>query len=108
MNRNLIYTEYIASMGMSRVAMTRCRSKLIKLGLIPNQYSPEELKDLTIQMSGKGYKCEWCGNSTSILHEHHYPIPKHKGGTEIVKICPNCHCTYHKLYTCNEDSNETE
>ena len=41
--------------------------------------------------------CEWCGGKTHVLHEHHYPIPRSKGGTETVSICPNCHYEFHYL-----------
>lgn len=41
--------------------------------------------------------CEWCGNNTIVLHEHHYPLKKSKGGTETVNICPNCHYEFHAL-----------
>jgi hypothetical protein len=43
------------------------------------------------------YPCEWCKSSTVILHRHHFPIPKHKGGKLTVSICPNCHCEFHIL-----------
>ncbi|HET8886800.1 MAG TPA: hypothetical protein VFM70_10665 [Salinimicrobium sp.] len=39
--------------------------------------------------------CEWCEVKTSVLHSHHYPIPKSKGGTATVDICPNCHHEFH-------------
>lgn len=42
-------------------------------------------------------ECEWCKINTYVLHEHHYPIKKKDGGTEIVKICPNCHHEFHYL-----------
>lgn len=41
--------------------------------------------------------CDWCGNKVFILHEHHYPVNKIKGGGDTIKICPNCHCEYHYL-----------
>ncbi len=52
------------------------------------------------------YCCDWCESDTLILHKHHYPIPKSEGGTDIVKLCPNCHTEYHyleklRLYTVN-------
>ncbi len=40
-------------------------------------------------------QCEWCGVNTFILHKHHYPILKEKGGKKIVNICPNCHHEFH-------------
>jgi hypothetical protein len=44
-----------------------------------------------------GSSCSWCGYSTPILHEHHYPIPKREGGKQIVEICANCHSEFHYL-----------
>lgn len=41
--------------------------------------------------------CTWCNGSTLALHAHHYPIPRSKGGTKTVNICPNCHAEYHVL-----------
>lgn len=52
------------------------------------------------KMKGLGYgslTCTWCGVNTVVLHEHHYPIPKSKGGTKTVSICPNCHYEFHSL-----------
>ena len=47
---------------------------------------------------GVGEKtCPWCGGKTVVLHEHHFPIPKHLGGTETEFICPGCHYEYHYL-----------
>lgn len=42
-----------------------------------------------------GEQCEWCGEVSVALQEHHFPIAKADGGTETVKICPNCHYEYH-------------
>ncbi len=55
----------------------------------------EELKEEVIKHKGQGNICEWCGEKNLILHKHHYPIPKSKGGTKTVNICPNCHYNYH-------------
>ncbi len=39
--------------------------------------------------------CAWCGQSGSAI-DHHYPLQKRDGGTETVKICPNCHQFVHQ------------
>ena len=39
-------------------------------------------------------KCSWCGHAGATI-KHHYPIQKQHGGTETVKICPNCHRAAH-------------
>lgn len=70
---------------------------LKRKGYINNDMSPKELKEQTIKQSHTGQKCEWCGNECFLLHAHHYPIPKKDGGTNVVHICPNCHCTFHSL-----------
>ena len=46
--------------------------------------------------------CEWCGCKTSVLHKHHFPIPKRYGGKDIVNICSNCHNEFHNL-ECKEN-----
>ena len=54
------------------------------------------LKQKRLQGLGYGKEvCEWCGIYTSVLHKHHYPIPKQDGGTKTVNICPNCHHEFH-------------
>ena len=104
-DKNLIYADSIAlEGGMSKITIRRCKNKLIKLGLISKEYTPQDIKKMTIEMCGTGDKCEWCGNLSPILHEHHYPIPKHKGGIDKVHICPNCHYTYHKLMLYYEEN----
>lgn len=56
----------------------------------------KKLKSKNMKGLGFGDKiCEWCGVYTSVLHKHHYPIPKSKGGTKVVNICPNCHNEFH-------------
>ena len=41
--------------------------------------------------------CNWCKGSSCLLHDHHYPMKKSKGGQETIKICPSCHCEFHFL-----------
>lgn len=41
--------------------------------------------------------CDWCRAETYALHNHHHPIPKKSGGTEVVQICANCHYEFHLL-----------
>ena len=56
----------------------------------------ESIKTTVLQQKGEGEKiCEWCGCSTTILHKHHFPIPKRLGGTDVVSICSNCHSEFH-------------
>lgn len=43
------------------------------------------------------FKCEWCGNKVDVLEKHHFPIPKSMHGTEVVRICHDCHAKFHKL-----------
>ena len=54
----------------------------------------EKLKSKSIE---KPYICEWCGEKVAVVDEHHYPIPKSKGGIDVVRICPNCHYTFHRI-----------
>lgn len=58
----------------------------------------EKIKEQILSNKGDGEKtCAWCGCKTTILHRHHYPIPKRMGGTETVDICSNCHGEFHLL-----------
>lgn len=84
---------------ISNRTLRRLKNSLVERGKMPKpkEITPEEAKELTIQLSHKGNKCEWCGQECYTLHKHHYPIPAHKGGTETVNICPNCHQTFHSL-----------
>lgn len=66
--------------------------------IITKNVEYKDLKNIVISSKGKGNKtCEWCGCKTTILHSHHYPIPRRLEGTETVKICPNCHYEFHNL-----------
>ena len=59
-------------------------------------YQYENLKNTILLESKKGKKiCEWCKCKTSVLHRHHYPVPKRLGGMEVVNICSNCHAEFH-------------
>lgn len=36
--------------------------------------------------------CHYCGLYVATRHEHdHFPVPKARGGTEVVPACLNCH-----------------
>ena len=78
-------------------------SCLVKKGYIKSEKVIEESADIVQILKNKnmeemGYGeniCEWCKVKTTTLHFHHYPIPKSKGGTEGVFICPNCHHEFH-------------
>jgi hypothetical protein len=91
--------DTICSELFSKVAIARMKRRLHKRGLLSGKptITPQELKKISIEKSHNGDKCEWCGEECYILHEHHYPIPERLGGTQTVRICPNCHYTYHLL-----------
>lgn len=74
------------------------RNLVDKKLIVNKQFEYKDLKDIVIASKNKGDKtCEWCGCKTTILHAHHYPIPRRLGGTETVNICPNCHYEFHDL-----------
>ena len=59
-------------------------------------FSYETIKEEVLNDKEQGDKiCEWCGCKTTLLHKHHYPIPKRMGGKETVNICSNCHNEFH-------------
>ena len=107
-DKNIGYSEYILSFTMSDSTIRRCRKSLLKKGLISITNSPEEIKNTTLKLLQFGDKCEWCGQRSFVLHKHHFPIPRHKGGIDTVSICPNCHCTYHKLMKDYEEKSNFE
>ena len=79
-----------------------CEFNLIEPTLTPETLDDEDVIDLLINKNLKGFglgnfSCKWCGIKTLTLHAHHYPIPKSKGGTETVLICPNCHYEFHSM-----------
>lgn len=82
---------------VTKTTVCAIKKKLRKLQLISVVTSSEQAKSLVLARKGLGQECEWCGTRTVALQEHHYPIPQHKGGTETVLICQNCHYEFHLL-----------
>lgn len=85
--------------GVSKVSISKWMKELVNKNYIEipeNENIVTELKNKRMSGLGFGNKiCSWCEVKTSVLHEHHYPIPKCKGGKSVVNICPNCHHEYH-------------
>lgn len=79
--------------------ISRSIKKLQNKGYLKqNKISSEKIKEIVLKEKKEPkYVCEWCGRGCNVLNEHHYPIPKSDGGTEIVKICPNCHYEFHSV-----------
>ena len=73
------------------------RSNLASDSLKHRGFSYPDLKEMILQNKDKGRSCEWCGKKTTVIHRHHYPIPKKNGGTDIVEICSDCHAEFHSL-----------
>jgi len=93
-NKKQLMNDY----GLTDATINSILKTLIKKGYIEisNDDIVEKLKSKNLKGYGYGDKvCEWCGISTTVLCEHHYPIPKSKGGKKVVKICSNCHQEYH-------------
>lgn len=93
-------TEILMRDQFSRNHVINIRKKLIELNLIETTEKftdPEKAKEFCIKNSHKGFKCEWCGKESYMLHQHHYPVPSNKGGKNLVNICPNCHATFHNI-----------
>lgn len=68
-------------------------------GTIRSGQSPyESIKEQILNRKGEGEKiCAWCGCKTTLLHKHHFPIPRRMGGKETVEICSNCHNEFHVM-----------
>ena len=94
--------EYLADKFMLPICGTTTLWKIKKnlrvLGMINQTLDVYSAKQVVLKQKNKGFPCDWCGCKTFALQEHHYPIPKHLGGTETVKICPNCHFEFHLFY----------
>ena len=85
---------------LSPTTIERCVKKLIELGYIEKKavQSPHYIKESLINYPRDNkYVCEWCRKPSITLQDHHFPIPKSKGGEEVVRICPNCHYGYHYM-----------
>lgn len=100
---NIRKVDLIMSDSLSYLGISQIKNHLSALGLvsIPEKLATEEAKEFAINNSHKGFVCEWCGQQSYMLHEHHYPIPRCNGGTDTVHICPNCHSAYHDV--CDEE-----
>ena len=95
-----ITIQYISNIGFcDKRSIYRVIKSLKEQGLLNyvcKDNIVEKLKNKRLAGFGIGNLiCQWCGISTSVLHEHHYPIPKIEGGKLTVNICPNCHSEYH-------------
>ena len=97
--------DLVMSDSLSYHGIQNIKNHLKELGLIkiPQKLSPEDAKEFVIAKSHTGLKCDWCGNYSYVLHEHHYPIMRSEGGTDTVHICPNCHCAFHIVCSVEED-----
>lgn len=85
------------TIGISSKTVSAHIKKLIKFGYLQNiSHTQEEIKK-ELEKIEKKEICEWCYETVFYLEEHHYPIPKRKNGTEVVRICPNCHRNFHRL-----------
>lgn len=79
------------------------RSRIVNSVDSALSFEYEAIKGDVLKNKGQGNKtCEWCGRKTTVLHKHHYPVPKRAGGTEVVNICSNCHHEFHLQETTDE------
>lgn len=97
--KNRTNKEIADFLAISSSSLASGFKKLKELGYIKEQnLNYEEIKEIVLKEKETAkYTCEWCGCKCNILNEHHYPIPKSKGGTKTVKICPNCHSEFHSV-----------
>jgi predicted transcriptional regulator len=61
------------------------------------EYLKSRISERTYSKLTENSFCSWCQCDTSILHKHHYPIPKKDKGKLTVDICANCHSEFHYL-----------
>lgn len=105
-NGNIQKVDLVMADSLSYHGILNIKKHLNELGLIaiPTKLAPEEAKKFAIKNSHSGLICDWCGMNSYVLHEHHYPIPRCRGGQDTVHICPNCHYTYHTI--CSEEDDD--
>ena len=96
-SKNEIKADRMMAQVASKPTICSIKKTLRELGLMDMITDCEQAKELVLQRKGQGDSCEWCGTKTFALQEHHYPIPRYKGGKETVRICPNCHSEYHLI-----------
>lgn len=96
--------RFSASSGDGRKKIENYFQQLINVGLLKKRpaISPEEAKKLVLKKHANLFsislkKCEWCGRKVRVLQDHHYPIPRVKGGKKTVSICGTCHADYHYI-----------
>lgn len=82
---------------VSQGTLSKIKKSLYEKRLLKKITTPQDAKKIVVNNKGNGFECEWCGCKTTAIQKHHYPIPKSKGGTETVNICPNCHYEYHLI-----------
>jgi hypothetical protein len=106
LEKNILATDKIMEKSLSSRTILSIKNYLEKIGLIEPVVDYKKAKDLVLERKGIGFSCEWCGTRTCAIVEHHFPIPKKDGGTEVVKICPNCHMEFHMTLKGSLSSNE--
>ena len=92
--------QYFADLyDVNKISISHWIKNLVNRGYITFSQDENIVSKLkSKKMDGFGYgsqECSWCQVKTSVLHKHHYPIPKMSGGTDTVDICPNCHHEFH-------------
>lgn len=79
----------------SSIAKHASIREIISMGLAQKR-TPEDIKSILTSLPKTNY-CTWCKTKVLFLVEHHFPIPKIKGGKNTVYICPSCHHAFHVL-----------
>lgn len=94
-----------SSLGDTKRCMRSSWATLVDSGVIEklSDFTPQEVQQIIVSKTPHltsiqfNQVCEWCKCKTPVLHRHHYPVLKSKGGIETVDICPNCHAEFHYL-----------
>ena len=77
--------------NLTKYQIREARKTIPRLNL-----TPEKIKERVLRGNGSK-QCEWCNAFTYQLEEHHYPISRKNGGTDVVNICGKCHSDYHHI-----------
>lgn len=100
-NEKLTTQELVAALPILRNKKKTLQNKMNKLAdkkiITQRKYTDEEVYHQLRKGNFSENSCHFCGIDDLILHSHHYPVRNKDGGTNTIKLCPNCHTRFHMI-----------